>query len=120
MAQLACLLEAGAPKPGNVSPGRPFADTCYEEFVASAVAIGGPLSGAGSRPVGETIRLAAEATAAWTNSNTNLGIVLLLSPLARAAALATLTASAKATASPPKRFARGRKGSPHTVKGSLH
>ena len=91
MAQLACLLEVSAPKPGNVSPGRPFADTRYEEFVASAVAIGGPLSGAGTRALGETIRLAVEATAAWTDSNTNLGIVLLLAPLARAAALSTAT-----------------------------
>jgi triphosphoribosyl-dephospho-CoA synthase len=89
IAQLACLLEASAPKPGNVSPGRPFADTRYEDFVASAVAIGGPLSGAGTRSLGETIRLAVEATAAWTNSNTNLGIVLLLAPLSRAAASVT-------------------------------
>jgi triphosphoribosyl-dephospho-CoA synthase len=87
MVQLACLLEASAPKPGNVSPGRPFADTRYEDFVASAIAIGGPLSGAGSRALGETIRLAVDATAGWTNTNTNLGIILLLAPLARAAAL---------------------------------
>jgi triphosphoribosyl-dephospho-CoA synthase len=87
-AQLACLLEASAPKPGNVSPGRHFADARYEDFLASAVAIGGPLAGAGSRPVGATVRLAVEATAQWTRSNTNLGIVLLLTPIARAAALA--------------------------------
>ncbi len=86
-AQLACLLEASAPKPGNVSPGRPFADVCYEDFLASAAAIGGPLSGAGTRPLGQTIRLAVEATGAWTPSNTNLGIVLLLAPLVRAAVL---------------------------------
>ncbi len=86
-AQLACLLEASAPKPGNVSPGRHFADARYEDFLASAAAIGSPLAGAGTRSVGATIRLAIDATAAWTRSNTNLGIVLLLSPLARAAAL---------------------------------
>jgi triphosphoribosyl-dephospho-CoA synthase len=84
-AQLACLLEASAPKPGNVSPGRHFANARYEDFLASAVAIGEPLSGAGTRPVGATVRLAVEATARWTGSNTNLGIVLLLAPLARAA-----------------------------------
>jgi triphosphoribosyl-dephospho-CoA synthase len=84
-AQLACLLEASAPKPGNVSPGRHFADTRYEDFLASAAAIGGPLAGAGARPVGATVRLAIEATSRWTRSNTNLGIVLLLTPLARAA-----------------------------------
>ena len=85
-AQLACLLEVSAPKPGNVSPGRHFADTRYEDFLASAAAIGAPLGGAGTRPLGTTIRLAIEATARWTRSNTNLGIVLLLAPLARAAA----------------------------------
>lgn len=84
-AQLACLLEVTAPKPGNVSPGRHFGDTRYEDFLASAVAIGAPLGGATTRPIGETVRLAIEATARWTDSNTNLGIVLLFAPLARAA-----------------------------------
>jgi triphosphoribosyl-dephospho-CoA synthase len=85
-AQLACLLEVSAPKPGNVSPERHFHDTRYEDFLASAVAIGPALAEAGSRPLGATIRSAVEATARWTRSNTNLGIVLLLAPLARAAA----------------------------------
>ena len=65
-AQLACLLEASAPKPGNVSPGRHFGDARYEDFLASAVAIGGPLTGAGDAPLGATVRLAVEATARWT------------------------------------------------------
>ncbi len=84
-AQLACLLEVSAPKPGNVSPERHFHDTRYEDFLASAVAIGPALSAAGEQPLGITIRQATEATSQWTSSNTNLGIVLLLSPLARAA-----------------------------------
>jgi triphosphoribosyl-dephospho-CoA synthase len=84
-AQLACLLEASAAKPGNVSPGRPFADLRYEDFLAGAAAIGAPLTSASSRPLGSTIRAAIEATARWTRSNTNLGIVLLLAPLAKAA-----------------------------------
>jgi triphosphoribosyl-dephospho-CoA synthase len=83
-AQLACLLEASVPKPGNVSPGRPFADLRYEDFLAGAAAIGAPLAAAGSQPLGVTIRTAVEATARWTRSNTNLGIVLLLAPLAAA------------------------------------
>jgi triphosphoribosyl-dephospho-CoA synthase len=85
-AQLACLLEVSAPKPGNVSPERHFHDTRYEDFLASAVAIGPALAAAGERPLGATIRTAVEATSRWTGSNTNLGIVLLLAPLARAAA----------------------------------
>ena len=84
-AQLACLLEVSAPKPGNVSPGRHFHDTRYEDFLASAVAIGPALSDAALHPLGTTIRSAVEATRRWTRSNTNLGIVLLLAPLARAA-----------------------------------
>jgi triphosphoribosyl-dephospho-CoA synthase len=83
--QLACLVEAGAPKPGNVSPGRHFRDTRYEDFVASAVAIGPALAAAGRQSLGSTILHAVTATDQWTTSNTNLGIILLLSPLARAA-----------------------------------
>lgn len=85
-AQLACLLEVNAPKPGNVSPSEAFDDTTYEHFLASAAAIGAPLGAAGTRPLGQTIHLAIQATRRWTTSNTNLGIVLLLAPLARAAA----------------------------------
>ena len=86
-AQLACLLEASAPKPGNVSPGRHFSDLRYEDFLASALAIGEPMARAGEQSVGATIRKAIEATAQWSPSNTNLGIVLLYAPLARATSL---------------------------------
>src|SRR5712691_10465143 len=72
-AQLACLLEVSAPKPGNVSPGRHFADSRFEDFLASAVAIGPALVGVATRGLGATIRLAVEATFRWTSSNTNLG-----------------------------------------------
>ena len=83
--QLACLLEVSAPKPGNVSPDRHFHDTRYEDFLASAVAIGPALAGAGERSLGSSIRRAVSETLRWTRSNTNLGIVLLLMPIARAA-----------------------------------
>lgn len=91
-AQLACLLEVMAPKPGNVSPGRPFSDASLEDFLASAVAIGAPLGGAGTRPLGETIYLATTATRRWTTTNTNIGLILLLAPLARAAACGDMSA----------------------------
>ncbi len=84
-AQLACLLEASAPKPGNVSPFASFRDTTYEDFLASAAAIGPVFALANEHPLGATIRAAVEATARWAPSNTNLGLVLLLAPLARAA-----------------------------------
>ena len=86
-AQLACLLEAHAPKPGNVSPGQAFADIGYDDFVASAAAIGAPFAAVLERPLGALIREAVAATARWAPSNTNLGIVLLLAPLAKAAVL---------------------------------
>ncbi len=85
-AQFACLLEVSAPKPGNVSPALHFHDTRYEDFLASAVAIGPALATSGIRSLGAVIRAALEATAQWTRSNTNLGMVLLLAPVARAAA----------------------------------
>ena len=92
-AQLACLLEANAPKPGNVSPGSDFHDATFNDFVASAVAIGPALGNAGTRPLGETILAAVEATRRWTTSNTNLGILLLLAPLAKAAAMCDAASS---------------------------
>jgi triphosphoribosyl-dephospho-CoA synthase len=88
LAQLACLLEVSAPKPGNVSPGRHFADLTYEDFLTSAVAIGPAFARVADQPVGATIRHAIDVTACWTKTNTNLGIVLLLAPLAKAAATA--------------------------------
>jgi triphosphoribosyl-dephospho-CoA synthase len=84
-AQLACLLEAAAPKPGNVSPGRAFRDMAYEDFLASAAAVGPPFLRAGENAIGTTVRDAVAATERWTRANTNLGMVLLLAPLARAA-----------------------------------
>jgi triphosphoribosyl-dephospho-CoA synthase len=87
-ATLACLLEVGAEKPGNVTPTRAFHDTSYEDFVRSAAAIGPELARACERGVGATILACVLATRRQTNANTNLGIVLLFAPLARAALLA--------------------------------
>jgi triphosphoribosyl-dephospho-CoA synthase len=84
-ARLACRLEATAPKPGNVSPGRPFKDMRFEDFLASAEAIGPAIAQAADRPVGATVFDAVQASMRAVHTNTNLGIVLLLAPLARAA-----------------------------------
>lgn len=84
LATLACILEASAPKPGNVSPGRPFLDMSYSDFVSSAIAAGPELARAGERPLGATILAAILATRRWTSANTNLGLVLLLAPLVMA------------------------------------
>lgn len=80
--QLACLLEVAAPKPGNVSPGRAFGDMRYEDFLASAAAIGPAFLSADRQALGDTILAAVEATRRWTAANTNLGLILLLAPLA--------------------------------------
>ena len=85
-AQLACLLEVTAPKPGNVSPRQHFDDVAYEHFLASATAIGPAMGQAGHAPLGQTVLRAIQATRRWTTTNTNLGMVLLFAPLACAAA----------------------------------
>jgi triphosphoribosyl-dephospho-CoA synthase len=81
-AQLACIWEATARKPGNVHRFRDFSDTTYLDFIQSAAAIAPILDHATDRRVGETILLCIQATQAVTKANTNLGIVLLLAPLA--------------------------------------
>jgi triphosphoribosyl-dephospho-CoA synthase len=81
-AQLACIWEATARKPGNVHRFADFEDTSYLDFLASAAAIAPVLETAGDRRLGATILEAVQATRRVTGSNTNLGIVLLLAPLA--------------------------------------
>jgi triphosphoribosyl-dephospho-CoA synthase len=68
-----------------VSPDRHFHDVRYEDFLASAAAIGPAMAAAGDRPIGPTVLAAVEATARWAPANTNLGIILLFAPLAHAA-----------------------------------
>jgi triphosphoribosyl-dephospho-CoA synthase len=84
-AQLACILEASAEKPGNITPSHDFGDTSYEDMLRSGIALGPELGRAGERGVGETILAAVRATHGAAGANTNLGIALLLAPLARAA-----------------------------------
>ena len=86
-AQLACVLEASADKPGNITPAHDFADTSYEDMLRSAIAVGPELGRAGERGVGDTVLAAVRATGRVAGANTNLGIALLLAPLARAALL---------------------------------
>ena len=81
-ATLACLLEVTAPKPGNVHRGADFANLTFVDFAASAVAIGPPLETAAASSLGTTILSAVQATRRVVSTNTNLGTVLLLAPLA--------------------------------------
>ena len=84
-AQLACVLEASAEKPGNITPSHDFGDTSYEDMLRSGIALGPELGRAAERGVGETVLAAVRASRGAAGANTNLGIALLLTPLARAA-----------------------------------
>lgn len=80
-AQVACLLEATARKPGNVHRFCDFLDMHYLDFALSALAIGPALDAAVHVGVGPSVLAAVQATRALVATNTNLGIVLLLAPL---------------------------------------
>jgi triphosphoribosyl-dephospho-CoA synthase len=79
------VLEVSAEKPGNITPSHDFHDTSYEDMVRSAIAVGPELARAGQRGVGETVLAVVKASRAVAPANTNLGIALLLAPLAKAA-----------------------------------
>lgn len=81
--QLACELEVWAKKPGNVYEGNEFADTTVTDFYKSAAAISPILGEATRRRLGETVLDCVQATRAVVEGNTNLGIILLLAPLAK-------------------------------------
>ena len=81
-AQLACILEATARKPGNVHRYADFADATYLDFLLSAAAIAPVMEQAPRRRVGETVLRAVRATRRVVATNTNLGTILLLAPLA--------------------------------------
>lgn len=107
---LACVWEASAAKPGNVNRMSDFADTHLIDFLNSAVVIGrvidqrlrwlqrdksvgsqhtGPAQPGASEADGgfaQTVFECIQQTGLISRSNTNLGIVLLLVPLAHAAA----------------------------------
>ncbi len=82
---IACLFEVCADKPGNVTWGKDFWDTRFVDFLASAIAIGPALRDATHTSVGQTILRAVNDTHQFVSTNTNLGMVLLLAPLAKAA-----------------------------------
>jgi len=83
-AQLASVLEATAPKVGNVHPGAAFADMRYADFLRSAVAIGLVFAKYEELSVGELVLESVRATRASVGINTNLGTLLLFAPLAKA------------------------------------
>ncbi len=101
--ELACLLEVSAtPKPGNVHRFQDFVEIRYEDFLASSVSLGVWLEELAMKglllkdskiswkqvELGRTIKEAVKHSNFFhQRSNTNLGIILLLSPLSVAAGL---------------------------------
>ncbi len=79
-----CLAELDALKPGNVHAFAPGHRMVLADFVTSADISTPYLAGAGAR-VGRRVREAMAATMKAVGQNTNLGILLLCAPLARAA-----------------------------------
>ena len=80
------MMEVMSPKPGNVAPGQEFADASIDDFLKSARVISPILASTGERSLGEIILKAVQATRSVVNHNTNLGIILLLAPLAMVSA----------------------------------
>ena len=83
-ATLACIWEATAAKPGNVYRGADFDDLTYADFLTSAAMIGPIIDRTPELGVGATVLAAVEATRAAVATNTNLGMLLLIAPLAAA------------------------------------
>ncbi len=84
----ACRAELDALKPGNVHRHSAGHGMEVEHFERAAEAAAGPIADP-ALSVGQKILRATEASVAATGLNTNLGIVLLCAPLAKAAAETT-------------------------------
>jgi len=83
-AQLACIWEASARKPGNVHRFSDFKDVTYLDFLTSAATLGPIVAAAPDHSLGQTILEAVRLRRSVSETNTNLGIILLFAPLARA------------------------------------
>ena len=83
-ATLACMLEVSAPKPGNVHREADFEDLTFFDFIQSAAVIGPVIQDRPENRLGPLVLAAIEATRSVVDSNTNLGLVLLMGPIALA------------------------------------
>ncbi len=91
-ATLACVFEATAPKPGNVHRGADFDGLTYPDLLVSAAVIGPIVDLAAKTSVGKTILAAVQATRSAIATNSNLGAILLIAPLAAVPREQTLAA----------------------------
>ena len=84
MASWVCQLEVAAPKPGNVHRGADFEDVTLGDFLSSGIALGSAIDAHPSTGgTGSMILSAIERTNLVSKTNTNLGIILLVRPLAK-------------------------------------
>jgi len=104
VAQIASVLEvSGHPKPGNVHRTHDFEDMVFEDFLISGIVIGEEIKKAAQRGLkfkgetdkfhqinlGKLIKDAVLETNKWIANNTNLGIVMLLTPISAAAGMSS-------------------------------
>ncbi|MDR0911318.1 MAG: triphosphoribosyl-dephospho-CoA synthase [Methanobrevibacter sp.] len=101
IAQIASVLEVSAyPKPGNVHRTRDFHDMVFEDFLISGIVIGDIIKSAAinglkindsksycDANIGEYILNGVKETDNWIKNNTNLGIVMMLVPIAISAVI---------------------------------
>ena len=94
IAQIASVLEvSGCPKPGNVHRTRDYDDMVFEDFLISGIVIGDTIREActdvdiENPKLGKYILQAVGETDRWIKNNTNLGIVMMTTPIAVAAAI---------------------------------
>jgi len=103
IAQISSVLEvSGYPKPGNVHRTRDFHDMVFEDFLISGIVIGDTIKEAASHGtkinnsisfkksnIGKYILAGVKETDKWVANNTNLGIIMLLTPIAMSAAISS-------------------------------
>ncbi|WP_220607805.1 triphosphoribosyl-dephospho-CoA synthase [Methanobrevibacter oralis] len=94
IAQIASALEvSGYPKPGNVHRTRNYDDMVFEDFIISGIVIGDTIREATKNVnienpcLGKYILNAVKETDNWIKNNTNLGIVMMIIPIACATAI---------------------------------
>lgn len=76
------IFEASAPKPGNVHPAARFDDLTFADFLKSATVVAPIIARTHELGVGRAVLDAVKATREAVGTNTNLGTLLLLAPLA--------------------------------------
>jgi len=82
IAAIACLLEVCAAKPGNVHRGADFEDLTFTDFAISGEIVSQAIDARSSDSVGELVDHIVRSTTSIVQTNANLGIALLIAPLA--------------------------------------